>query len=141
MPTLAAAYDEPFGNSSAIPTFFCLKMAREAGVKIMFAGDGGDELYGGNERYITEKFFTLYQQIPDPVRVAMDWSAETIPGFYPWRKVKNYVRKANQFPVDRFFPTSYIFEITPTNCCRKSLETQSIANFPLMSRGVIRASG
>ena len=64
MPTLAAAYDEPFGNSSAIPTFFCLKMAREAGVKIMFAGDGGDELYGGNERYITEKFFTLYQKIP-----------------------------------------------------------------------------
>ena len=109
MPTLAAAYDEPFGNSSAIPTFFCLKMAREAGVKIMFAGDGGDELYGGNERYITEKFFTLYQQIPDPVRAAMDRSAETIPAFYPWRKVKNYVRKANQFPVDRFFSYQLYF--------------------------------
>ena len=50
---MAREYDEPFGNSSAIPTYFCLKMAREAGVKIMFAGDGGDELFGGNERYLT----------------------------------------------------------------------------------------
>ena len=108
MPTLAAAYDEPFGNSLAIPTFFCLKMAREAGVEFMFAGDGGDELYGGNERYITEKF-SLSRRIPDPVRAAMDWSAETIPGFYPWRKVKNYVRKANQFPVDRFFSYQLYF--------------------------------
>ncbi len=103
MSTLASAYDEPFGNSSAIPTFFCLKMAREAGVKIMFAGDGGDELYGGNERYITEKFFALYHKIPHPIRIAIDHSAEMIPGFYPWRKVKNYVRKANQPAIDRFF--------------------------------------
>ena len=39
----------------------------------------------------------------------MDRSAETIPGFYPWRKVKNYVRKANQFPVDRFFSYQLYF--------------------------------
>lgn len=103
MPTLAAAYDEPFGNSSAIPTYFCLKMARQAGVNVMFAGDGGDELFGGNERYITEKVFSIYQQVPRPLRSVLDYSAEMIPAFYPWRKVRNYIRKANQPAVDRFF--------------------------------------
>ncbi|MGH7817380.1 MAG: asparagine synthetase B family protein, partial [Candidatus Binatia bacterium] len=72
IPTLAAAYDEPFGNSSAIPTYFCLKMARDAGVSIMFAGDGGDELFGGNERYITEKVFSIYHQVPRAVRSVLD---------------------------------------------------------------------
>jgi len=100
---LATAYDEPFGNSSAIPTYFCLKMAKEAGVGVIFAGDGGDELFGGNERYITEKVFEVYQRVPRPIRGVLDYAAESTPSFYPWSKVKNYVRKANQPAVDRFF--------------------------------------
>ena len=106
---IGAAYDEPFGNSSAIPTYFCLKMARQAGVKVMFAGDGGDELFGGNERYITEKVFTLYHQMPGAVRSVTDLGARFMPDLYPWRKVKNYVRKANQSPVERFFAYQLYF--------------------------------
>ena len=100
---LADAYDEPFGNSSAIPTYFCLKMARDCGVKVMFAGDGGDELFGGNERYITEKVFEIYHQLPRPLKKVLDFAAERAPDASPWRKVRNYVRKANQPAVDRFF--------------------------------------
>ena len=100
---LANAYDEPFGNSSAIPTYFCLKMAKDCGVKVMFAGDGGDELFGGNERYITEKVFEIYHQLPRPLKKVLDFAAERGPDVSPWRKVKNYVRKANQPTVDRFF--------------------------------------
>ena len=103
MSELAAAYDEPFGNSSAIPTYFCVKMARDAGVGILFAGDGGDELFGGNERYLTEKVFAMYQQVPRPLRAVLDYAAESSFAVYPWRKVKNYVHKANQSAVDRFF--------------------------------------
>jgi asparagine synthase (glutamine-hydrolysing) len=110
IPALAAAYDEPLGNSSAIPTFFCLKMAREAGIKIMYAGDGGDELYGGNDRYITEKVFASYQKIPQPVRFLIDRGVELIPDYYLWRKVKNYVRKANQPVIDRFFSYQLFFQ-------------------------------
>ena len=107
--TIGAVYDEPFGNSSAIPTFFCLKMARQAGVKVMLAGDGGDELFGGNERYITEKVFTLYQKLPGVIRGLLDRGVERLPSFYPWSKVQSYVRKANLSPVERFFAYQLYF--------------------------------
>lgn len=106
---MAREYDEPFGNSSAIPTYFCLKMAREAGVKVMFAGDGGDELFGGNERYLTEKMFTLYHMLPSWVRRGTDWSASLLPAVNPWRKIRNYIQKANQPVADRFFSYQLYF--------------------------------
>ena len=79
LPQIAQVFDEPFGNSSAVPTYFCVKAARDAGVKIMFSGDGGDELYGGNERYLTEKVFWLYQDLPMPLRKATDVAARLVP--------------------------------------------------------------
>lgn len=65
---IVAAYDEPFGNSSAIPTFACAKQAHERGIETLLAGDGGDELFGGNERYRTEQIFNFYQALPRPIR-------------------------------------------------------------------------
>jgi asparagine synthase (glutamine-hydrolysing) len=50
MAPLLEAFDEPFANASAIPTFLCARLAREHGVDILFAGDGGDELFAGNQR-------------------------------------------------------------------------------------------
>ena len=47
---VAASYDQPFGNSSALPAYYCAKVAREQGVTRMLAGDGGDELFGGKSR-------------------------------------------------------------------------------------------
>lgn len=109
LPQIAQVFDEPFGNSSAIPTYFCVKAAQEAGVKVMFSGDGGDELYGGNERYLTEKLFWYYQNIPAWLRRGTDLAAEFLPAIYPWRKLKNYVRKANLPAADRFFSYQLYF--------------------------------
>jgi len=64
VPKIAAAYDEPFGNSSAIPTYFCAKLAKENGCETLLAGDGGDELFAGNERYAKQKLFETYNNIP-----------------------------------------------------------------------------
>lgn len=50
-PKIIDAYDEPFANSSAIPSYFCARLAHEKGMKVLLGGDGGDEIFGGNSRY------------------------------------------------------------------------------------------
>jgi asparagine synthase (glutamine-hydrolysing) len=64
IPSLLEWFDEPYGNASTVPTYFCAKMAREHGVEVLYAGDGGDELFAGNERYATQRFFDYYQLLP-----------------------------------------------------------------------------
>lgn len=64
IPKLVRYYDEPFANSSAIASYHCALLARENGVDTLLAGDGGDELFGGNARYATDKRFALYHSVP-----------------------------------------------------------------------------
>lgn len=71
IPLVAQSYDQPFGNSSALPAYYCAKMAREDGVTRMLAGDGGDELFGGNTRYAKQKVFGFYDQVPAVLRGAL----------------------------------------------------------------------
>ena len=54
IPLLLESFDEPF-EMLCSSTYFCAKLAKEHGVDILFAGDGGDELFAGNERYATQR--------------------------------------------------------------------------------------
>jgi asparagine synthase (glutamine-hydrolysing) len=65
---VATAFDEPFGNSSAVPTYFCARLAAQHGVTHLLAGDGGDELFGGNERYARQRIFEAWGRIPAALR-------------------------------------------------------------------------
>ena len=58
----ALLFDEPFGNSSAIPTYFCLRAAKESGVTAMVAGDGGDELFAGYHHHFIAKWNNLLKR-------------------------------------------------------------------------------
>jgi len=71
LPRLAAAHPQPFGNSSALPTYFCARLASEHGIERLLAGDGGDELFGGNARYAKQHVFSLYERIPASLRASM----------------------------------------------------------------------
>ena len=68
LPAIVDGLDGPFGNASAIPTYFCARMAAEHGCSQLLAGDGGDELFGGNTRYMTQLKFELYDRLPRSFR-------------------------------------------------------------------------
>jgi len=71
IPKIAAAYDEPFGNASAIPAYYCARMAKQDGISCLLAGDGGDEIFAGNERYAKQLLFGAYEQMPALLRQSL----------------------------------------------------------------------
>ncbi|MCV2348561.1 asparagine synthetase B family protein [Paucibacter sp. Y2R2-4] len=68
IPKVACFYDQPFGNSSALPAYYCAQRAKQDGVIKLLAGDGGDELFGGNSRYAKQRVFSWWQSVPGPIR-------------------------------------------------------------------------
>ncbi|MBI5575796.1 MAG: hypothetical protein HY896_05475 [Deltaproteobacteria bacterium] len=60
--TLAKRFDEPLGNPSLLATCKCVEEASLAGVEYMIAGDGGDEIFGGNERYASEYLYSRFNE-------------------------------------------------------------------------------
>ncbi len=97
---VAAAYDAPFGNASAVPAYYCARLAKNDGVGLMLAGDGGDELFGGNSRYAKQRIFSLYGALPAGVRKALiEPILYALPGgswITPLRKARSYVEQASQ---------------------------------------------
>ncbi len=107
---ITAAFDEPFGNSSAVPALFCAEAAKRDGIDTLLAGDGGDELFGGNDRYAKQKVFALYDLIPSIVRKQFlektfrgdDWK------FYLFRKAASYVDQASRPMPDRMHSYNFM---------------------------------
>lgn len=95
---VAASYDQPFGNSSVVPAYYCAKAAREAGVSRILAGDGGDELFGGNTRYAKQRIFNAYGSVPASLRHNVFEPlliGSTLPGKMPGiKKVVSYIEQA-----------------------------------------------
>jgi asparagine synthase (glutamine-hydrolysing) len=97
IPRIAAVHDQPFGNSSAVPTYYCAKLAREDGVDTLLGGDGGDELFGGNARYATQYLYSLYGDLPAAVRKRLiEPIVQTLPAISLIGKAQRYIRTASQ---------------------------------------------
>lgn len=99
IPQVAAVFDQPFGNASAVPAFYCARLARADGVERMFGGDGGDELFGGNERYAKQHVFELYERVPRLLRKGLlEPAVFNFPGgerVRLLRKARSYIEQAS----------------------------------------------
>jgi len=79
IPKLADIYDEPFGDSSQIPTTLVSQLARQD-VTVSLSGDGGDELFGGYDRYLQgQGLWNRLQAIPSPLRPLIAGAFRAIP--------------------------------------------------------------
>ncbi|WP_417793788.1 asparagine synthase (glutamine-hydrolyzing) [Terasakiella pusilla] len=79
IPKLADYYDEPFADSSQIPTYLVSQMTRDH-VTVALSGDGGDELFGGYTRYLTaQKYGNSLFALPQPLRTLASTMIRALP--------------------------------------------------------------
>lgn len=99
-------FDEPFADQSALPTYMLSKMAREH-VTVVLSGDGGDELFAGYSRYVTDRKRSGYGRIPKTVRrKVLERAGAMLPHAAPG---KNYLHNISLDPLDRYIDSISAF--------------------------------
>ena len=102
---LAWYLDEPFGDTSAIPTYMVSKLAAEH-VTVVLTGDGGDELFGGYDKYVTEGRERRYAKVPAPIRAVAGAVGEVMPDGMRGRR---FLRHLALDGADRYLDASMLF--------------------------------
>jgi asparagine synthase (glutamine-hydrolysing) len=104
LPKLVWHYNEPFADSSAVPSFYLAEMTRRH-VTVALNGDGGDEALAGYPRYRAARLARVFDSLPAPVRQALQAAAGTLPagrakGFAA--RTQRFLRGVNLDPLRRY---------------------------------------
>jgi asparagine synthase (glutamine-hydrolysing) len=92
---LVAAHDQPFGDSTAVPTYLLSNLTREH-VTVALCGDGGDELFAGYERFAAGVAMATYQRLPLTMRRLLRSAARALPASARSGRMLSLARFAEQ---------------------------------------------
>lgn len=100
---LLPEFDEPYANPSVVASQMCGDMAVEKGVHVLFAGDGGDEIFGGNERYRKDEIFDLYARLPSAIDDLFRFAVAPMGNRRFPERVRNFIFRSRLVNPDRFY--------------------------------------
>lgn len=113
LPELVWHFDEPFADSSALPTYYVARETRTH-VTVALNGDGGDETFGGYERYLAAQLAVQYERVPRVLRRPLETAVRALPiptrRAHPIRRAKRFLDAANRPPEDRYARWMVIFD-------------------------------
>jgi asparagine synthase (glutamine-hydrolysing) len=144
IPLIADTYDQPFGNASAVPVYYCAKFARTHGIARMLAGDGGDELFGGNSRYARQYQLSHYDKVPASVQKRLVEplliGTPLFTGTAFLRRVRSYVEQARVPMPARYESYNLLERMGPTEVFDPDFLTSVDPGAPLKMLGDVYAS-
>ena len=107
-PRLVEAFDEPFGDSSALPTYLVSELASRD-VKVVLSGEGGDELFGGYYTYVADRIAPWLRLPARVLRPAVEMLPASTRKVSLEYRAKRFVRAANLPPLERHHAWKEIF--------------------------------
>ena len=113
LPALVWHHDQPFADSSAIPTYLVSKLTRQHAT-VALSGDGGDELFAGYERFYAADLMRKLGGVPSPFARAVSGLLRLLPegtGYYdPIKRARRFLRAAS-LPLERaYFDLVRVFD-------------------------------
>jgi len=114
LPKLAAAFGEPFGDSSALPTHYLSRETRGF-VKVALSGDGGDELFGGYDRYRAMRLSHRIDALPSVRQLLANPLWHLLPGSHPksrLTRLKRFLAPLGETPAGRYARYTALFDDT-----------------------------
>jgi asparagine synthase (glutamine-hydrolysing) len=140
LPRLVWHYNEPFADSSALPSFAVCEMARRF-VTVALNGDGGDEAFFGYDRYLATKLASYQDRMPLSLRRAVSRAASAMPVGNPKTRgyrLRRFAESLTRVPQERYASWIVLFD----NDAKKELYTPEFAHSmaPFDSLDVLRSA-
>jgi len=124
--TLLHHHDEPFGDSSALPTYLVAQEARRH-VTVVLNGDGGDEVFAGYDRF---QAALIAERLPRPLRAALRLVARVLPygdtHYSLWRRARRFADKSALDELPRIFSWHSFFDLPTLHALFPALDEAQV---------------